>query len=252
MKQLVELNPEQHRDLKVNRDITMQVAKGQHLIGLKVTEVAQAITCFPVFFARGSVATDWTISAITGIELNKNLFVVDEAWDAIYQPSGMKTYPFYLMQSSRHEKGYTIGIDEAGDGFTADGEPVFDDKGKASLMLSAVTAQLQDNVKNEILTYNFCQHIDQLGLLKAIDVLVHHVDDTITTLTGLHTIDEEKLTDLSTEQFEELRNKGYLAPIYGLLMSLYQLNGLIRRHNLLEGVKLVKQVTMEVTKEPTL
>lgn len=251
MSELVELTPEQHSGLKLDRDMMMKVANGQHLIGLKVTEVAQAITCFPVFFTRGSVASDWTISAITGIELQNNLFVVDGEWDAIYQPNGMKTYPFYLMNSPRDKNGYTIGIDENSAAFVEDGEPVFDDKGKPSLMLSAVTSQLNEDVKNEIRSYKFCQEIEKHGLLKPMDVLIHYVDETVTTLTGLHTVDEEKLQELSAEIFAEFRSNGYLAPLYGMLMSLYQLNALIRKHNLLVGVKLVKQVTMEVSKDPT-
>ncbi|MGK0373798.1 MAG: hypothetical protein ACJA2E_000266 [Arenicella sp.] len=250
MTKLVELTPGQHGELKVASDAALTVAKGQHLIGLKVTEVAQAITCFPVFFTRASVAGDWAISAITGIELNNNLFIVDDAWDAIYQPTGMKTFPFYLMNSSRDENGYTIGIDENSKAFTEDGKPIFDDKGKASLMLSAVAAQLDEDVKNEVRSYKFCQEMEKLGLMKAMDVLVHHVDESVTTLTGLHTVNEDKLQGLTEQEFENLRGLGYLAPLYGMLMSMYQLNALIRRHNLVQGAKLVKQVTMEVSKDP--
>lgn len=251
MTQLVQLTPDRHGDLKVSPGIALAVAKKQHLVGLKVTEVAQAITCFPVFFTRGSIAGDWAISAITGVELQNNLFVVDGEWDAIYQPSGMKTYPFYLMNSPRDEGGYTIGINENSSAFTDDGEPIFDDKGKASLMLSTITAQLDADVNNEIRSYKFCQEIDKLGLMKAMDVLIHYADETVITLTGLHTVDEEKLAELSSESFAELRSNGYLAPLYALLISLYQLNALIRRHNIVEGAKQIKQVTMEVSKDPT-
>jgi hypothetical protein len=251
MTRLVELTPEQHGELKVASNAAIKVAKNQHLIGVKITEVAQAITCFPVFFTRGSVAGDWSLSAITGIELGNNLFIVDGAWDAIYQPTGMKTFPFFLMNSPRDKNAYTIGIDESSKSFTADGEPVFDDKGKASLMLSAVTAQLEEDVQNEIRSYKFCLEMEKLGLMKAMDILVHYVDETVTTLTGLHTVDEEKLQSLTEKEFEDLRSLGYLAPLYGMLMSMYQLNDLIRRHNLVEDVKPVKQVTMEVSKAPT-
>jgi hypothetical protein len=82
------------------------------------------------------------------------------------------------------------------------------------------------------------------------DVLVHHVDESVTTLTGLHTVNEDKLQGLTEQEFENLRGLGYLAPLYGMLMSMYQLNALIRRHNLVQGAKLVKQVTMEVSKDP--
>lgn len=242
---LVELDPSQHADLKVDRSHAIEVAKEQHLIGLKVTEIAQAISCFPVFFSRASESSDWTISAVTSILMQRNLFVVDDQWDAIFQPSGLKTYPFYLMDSPRKEKAYTIGIDPNNAAFCAHGEALFDEQGKASDMLMGITQQLDADMKSEVLSYKFCQRIEQLELFKAIDVLVHHVDDSVTALTGLHTIDEEKLQSLAAADLAALASDGLLAPMYAMLMSMFQLNQLIRRHNLLDQVKLIKQVTME-------
>ena len=73
----------------------------------------------------------------------------------------MKTFPFHLMNSPREEGGYTVGIDENSKAFTENGEPVFDDKGKASLFLSSVTAQLEEDVKNELRSHRFCQEMEK-------------------------------------------------------------------------------------------
>ena len=77
----------------------MAIAKKQHVISLKVTEVSKAVSCFPVFLTRVTDKGDWAISAVTSFEVESNLFVKDNAWDASYLPTGMQTYPFFLMNS---------------------------------------------------------------------------------------------------------------------------------------------------------
>lgn len=252
MAELKELNPSDHGDLKVALNSAVKVAENQHLINLKVSEVGHAITNFPVFFTKVTNDTDWALSAITSFELNANLFVKDNTWQGSYQPTGMQTYPFFLMNSPDKEGEFTMGIEESNDAFSKEeGEPLFDENGKASVYLSRLTAQLQSDINNEIHTYQFTKKLDELGMLKPMDLLVQYADGAINTLKGLHTIDEEKLQNLDLEAIDDLRNTGYLGPVYGLLMSIFQLNAMIKRHNDFDGLKKVVQVKLEVPKDPT-
>ena len=250
MTELVELTPSKHAALRVVYNSALELAKKQHTINVRVTEVGQAVSSFPIFMTRVESSGGWVLSAIMALETGINLFVEDGEWQATYRPTAMQTYPFQLIKSPRDEKNYTIGIDEQSTAFSEeDGEALFDEENKASLYLSRVSALLEANIKNDIQTYEFTQKIEDLGLVKAIDVLVEYDNGATNTLKGLHTLDEEKLKSLSSEHFVELRNKGYLAPMYAMLTSVFQLNLLLRKHNELDSSSKVKQIRMDPAKD---
>lgn len=253
MAELVELSSKTHADLKLVENCALMEAKTQHVIGLKVSEVGMAASSFPLFFTKNSQTGDWAISAVSGLELNTNLFIEDDYWDATYLPTIMQTYPFYLMKSERDEGSYTIGIDEENKAFSkTKGKPLFESSGKASIMLSGITTMLEEDIKNQIHTHQYSKALDELGLIKGMNVLVQYSDGNTNTLQGLYTPDEEKLQSMSIEDLDALRQKGYLAPIYSMLISIYQLNTMILRNNRLDGTRKIKQVQLEATKpEPS-
>ncbi len=249
MAELIELSLEEHGDFKLDPNAAVEVAKRSHIMSLRVVEVSRAGCEMPVFLSKSSDTGDWLISAITSYEVEKNLMVYDDKWQGIYQPSAMSTYPFFLMAHPTEEKKYTIGIDPENSAFSKDkGEALFED-GKAGMMLSRITATLQEDMRNDLHTFQFCKHISELGLIKEMDVAVTYADGRVNTLKGLNTIDEEKLAGLSEEQFKELREKNYLPPLYSFLTSLYQMNRLIRLHNDHSSGEKITQVQLAVPKD---
>ena len=60
-------------------------------------------------------------------------------------------------------------------------------------------------------------------------------------------LDEDKLKALTAEQLAELNKNGYLVPMHATLVSVFQVNALIRRHNA-AGLSPVRQVKLEVSK----
>lgn len=250
MAELTELTSEAHGALKIRPNCAIDVAATQHVIGVRVTEVAQCVCSFPVFLSRVSESGQWVLSAISSLEVGKSLFVEDGQWQGSYMPAGMQTYPLFLMRKAEDENSYTVGIDEQSDALShKEGESLFDDQGKATLMLEKMTKQLETNLKNDYLTYQFAQKIEDMGLAKSVNVLVAYTDGSVNTLQGLHTIDEDKVQDLSEETISDLHKKGYLAAIYGLLMSIHQLNQLILRHNKLPDSKKISQIKLQLPRD---
>ncbi len=246
---LTELSLEKHANLKMDPKGVLTVAKSQHIINLKVSEVGMAASSFPIFLSRPAGGADWVLSAINSFELESNLFVENDTWTATHTPIGMQTYPFFLMRSERDEKSFTIGIDEENSVFSeTQGEALFED-GKASLRLSQATAQLELEVKHDVHTYQFAKRIEELGLIKDIDLKVHYKSGLVNTLKGLCTIDEQALYDLDAEAFAGLRKEGYVMPLYVMLASIYQFNSLIKIHNRLTPEKAILQVKLETPKE---
>ena len=247
MAKLKVLSAAEHSHLRLVPKRVLDVVRTQHLINIRVNEVGMAASCFPTFISRPDQSGNWVLSAVTGLELGKNLYVGDQQWEAFYQPSSMQTYPFHLMKSPKDDKKFTIGFDKNADAFSEqEGEHLFSGDKKASLYLSRITALLEANIKNDIQSFEFTQRLSELGLIKEISIIVEYEGGAVKNLSGLHTIDEDKLQALSNSDFASLRSKGYLAPIYALMFSVFQLNALMQKHNLrAEGVAMT-QIKLEV------
>lgn len=217
---------------------------------IQAAEAGHAVCSFPVFFSRSPSTGGWALSVVTSLEAGHNLFVQDDRWTAAYAPAGMQTYPLFLMQAESDENAYAVGVIGHDDVLSTDkGEALFDAKGNATIYLDKVVKLLEAGIENETQTRLLAQCLEELDLLKAINVNVHYEDGGIQTITGLHTIDEDRLQSMTPEQLDELNKKGYLILAHALLLSIFQLNVLVRKNNLVDGNKQVKQVKLEVARD---
>jgi len=247
MSELVVLSSENHKNYKIVEHADIHFAQQQHLLNVRVNELGQAVTSFPVFLMKDNQSGVWRLSAIASFEVGRSLFVKDNQWLATYKPSSMQSFPFFLMRSPDDGKSYTVGIDEKSSAFSQDeGEAIFETSGKAGVRLSQATKALQTAVQYDINTYQFGHDLYQLGLIKPINIILQRDGGKNETLQGLCTIDEDKFNSLSTEQLTMLKDKGYLMPIHALLLSIYQLNTLVRRNNDDSSFSAIAQVKLEV------
>ncbi len=250
MSELVELSSTQHQGLKVRVNCGVEVAATQQIVKLRVNEVGRAAGNFPIFFTRGAQDGALVLSALTSFESQQNMFVKDGQWQSTYQPTAIKTFPFFLMRSKSDEKNYTIGIDEKNQVFSKEhGELLFEGNGKASMHLSRAKVLLEADIQNDIHTFQFGKELEQMGLLKSIDLVVQYQDGTNQSITGLITIDEDKINTLSAEQLHGLNQQGYLVQIHALLISIYQLNSIIQKQNSHIDLPKVAQLKIEVAKD---
>jgi hypothetical protein len=250
MSELVELSSTQHQGLKVRVNCGVEVAATQQIVKLRVNEVGRAAGNFPIFFTRGAQDGALVLSALTSFESQQNMFVKDGQWQSTYQPTAIKTFPFFLMRSKSDEKSYTIGIDEKNQVFSKEhGELLFEGNGKASIHLSRAKVLLEADIQNDIHTFQFGKELEQIGLLKSIDLVVQYQDGTNQSITGLITIDEDKINTLSAEQLHGLNQQGYLVQIHALLISIYQLNSIIQKQNSRIDLPKVAQLKIEVAKD---
>ncbi|MFT6989673.1 MAG: hypothetical protein ACJASL_001646 [Paraglaciecola sp.] len=252
MTELVELNSKKHQELRVKPNCTIALATTQQIMKLRVTEASKAVTSFPVFFTRDQRTGGWVLSALTSLENGSNLFVKQHQWECAFQPSSMQTYPLFLMQSEQQKNNFTIGVMEQSDAFSKElGEPLFDTNGRPSLYLSRMQKLLEADIKNDIQTMKFSQKLVELNLLKSISLSIHYQDDSVQNLNGLHSINEDTLHSLSAQQLDELNKLGYLIPIHAMLISIFQLNSLVKKNNELQSLKAIKQLKIEVARDRT-
>lgn len=250
MPEFVELSNTAHKHLKVDPQSSIKFVEGQQIMRVRVAEVAQAATNFPIVFTRNGRDGSWVLSILTSLTQQHNSFVKNGEWQASFLPSTMQTHPLYLINSGKDENTYTIGIDEHSDAFSVDqGESLFDDKGAPTLYLSRIKARLEADIKRDMETFHFTQKLEQLALLKPIDLNIQLATGGAQKLAGLYVLDEAKLKQLSGEQLAELNGAGYLVPMHAMLISLFQMNTLINRNNAQNPENKVTKLKMEVAKD---
>lgn len=252
MATLKALSPDAHRTLKLKSDNGISYAKKAHMLSLRVTEVAQATVDFPVFISRmgnGSMS----LSALTSFEPGKNLFVSKGEWISSFTPTAMKTYPIFLMKPKKGNSEPVMGIDEGSEALsTTEGQAIFDSKGKLSLPLKQLKTQLMEDSRNIVHTAQFFETLTSYGLVVPIDMSLNYSDGKTNRVRGLSMIHEDKFQSLSAENLADLRDRGYLAPIYAMLFSVFQLNALIRRNNQVDDIGHIKSINLEVSKDTRL
>ena len=249
MATLTALTSSEHSNLKLKVMSGIIFAQNAHMLPLRVTEVAQATVDFPVMMSRMSNGT-MSLSALTSFEPNKNLFVSGGEWVSSFKPVAMRTYPFFLMKAEDGSAKPVLGIDGDSEALSEEkGEALFDKKGKLSLAVKQLQAQLMEDSKNMVHTFQFFETLEKFGLIRSVDLALNYADGQTNRIRGLSMIHEDNLQILSSEHLTELRDKGYLAPIYAMLFSVFQLNALIRRNNQIKGVAPIKNINLEVSKD---
>lgn len=247
MAELTALEAETHGDLRIDPQAVLELASRQHIFNLRANEIGKACSSFPIFVTRDPETGDLAFSAMSAFEPNSNLFISDGKWDAVYMPAAMQTYPLFLMQAPGSEKGHAVGVDETAAGLSREqGDRLFDDKGKATPMLTRLSGLLDADIRHNLQTREFLRRIEALDLITSVDLKIEYRNGQVNTITGLNSINETKLTELTGETLQEFHQKGYLLALHALLVSSFQLNGMIQRQE--TGDQAVTAVRLEVSK----
>lgn len=253
MTELTKIDDITHRNLKVDTGCSINLAKTSHVLNLNVTEIGKAISSFPVFLTKNTHTGSWALSALTSFKQGHSLFVENGQWTATYQPTNVQTYPFYLVQSEGDPEKFSVGFDASNPAFSESaGEPLFGEDGKPSELLQKISAILEADIQHGTQTYQFARRLEELGVIKAINIIVTYSDGTTQTLQGLHTLDEDKLKLIDAEPLVELNKNGYLTVMHAMLTSIYQLNSLIKRQSTRDDVDDISQIKLEVARDASI
>jgi hypothetical protein len=109
---------------------------------------------------------------------------------------------------------------------------LYEADGKESELLANVQNSLGRLYENEKMTENFIKELEQNDLLQELELNVDLASGEKKKLTGLYTINEEKIKLLSDEKVIDFHKRGLFVPIYAMLGSLGQINRLVQLRNL--------------------
>ncbi|MFC7475625.1 SapC family protein [Dankookia sp. GCM10030260] len=212
------LTPERHAKLRV-RDAGFGFAAQASAIPLVAEEFAVAARTLPIVF--GAQAPHLPV-ALCGLASGSNLYVTEGGgWKpGAYVPAYLRRVPFFLVRSAPASDQLVLCIDShAPQVSETEGAPLFDAEGKATPQLDRALAFTRSVEEGMLRTRGITERLNQLGLLKPAVVQFPHHGKPL-RVDGFFAVDRPALAALPAEQFIELRDKGWLEPIYAHLLSI--------------------------------
>jgi len=100
-----------------------------------------------------------------------------------------------------------------------------------SVALKSRQQFLSDLANSEVQNQRFIKQLQENDLLEEIQVMVNYTSGQKRNVTGILSVSEKKLLELSDEKVLAMHKAGYLGAIYSVMLSLGQLNRLVELSN---------------------
>jgi hypothetical protein len=117
---------------------------------------------------------------------------------------------------------------------------LFDDAGKPSEMMERVKRYLAELQQMEKFTQEFCHFLAEHNMFTPLNMKVRQQDE-IKNITGCYVVNEERLGSISDEGFLNFRKQQFLPAIYAHLISLAQIERLLKFKEQTEGAEPTEQ-----------
>lgn len=227
-----------HGKLKVKPNPGFAHAKDRHLVAVNVAELGITSSNFPVVLVQNPRDQRYMLAAMLGLKGGENIYYGEEFWESCYVPLAVQRHPFVVGYDDRSDQDNQLAACIEVDSPCVsenDGIALYNADGTPTDMLRSVQQMLGMMFESGKFTDQFIQKLDELKLITPFELILQAQTGDMNRITGMFTIDEKKLKALSAEQLKDLQNRDFLAPCHLMLVSLYQLNQLIRRRNRLGG-----------------
>lgn len=232
------LSREKHGDWRIEPTRSYAFTAQTNSVYIAGTEFTRAVKEYPIVFAQGADNTVFPV-ALLGLKNKQNLFVDGKGnWQAAYIPAYVRRYPFILAETSQDgETNFTVCLDEAYTGFTRNnskGQPLFDEAGEQSELLRHSMEFLKEYQQHIVLTNRFCSNLQSFDLLETVRADITLPDGEQQALGGFLCVSRNRLKQLQPEQLTQLVQSDQMEWLYAHLLSLSNLDTLLRRGNMSE------------------
>jgi hypothetical protein len=230
---IVPLNSERHRALRVQTRVSAQLGDNQRFVSVIAGEFPFLVPHFPIFFTKDANTGRFYCGAMLGFDEGENLFLDDDS--AVYRPLNLQRGPFFAVGGD-----LAIDLDSPRVG---SGEALFKESGEPTSYLESIMGAMRDLRPGLERTNAFIDGLMTLKLIAPIDIKVSFDDGTSRDLQGLYSISQDTLKNLPDKDVLDLFRKGYMHLIYLMIASLKQVPVLARRKNgrLLKGTEGLSQ-----------
>lgn len=227
------LNPEQHAGLGVKQiDEPFGFLRTAHAIPVTVTEFGMASAAYPIIF----VGDDYTPVAVMGVRQGQNLFVRPDGQTEpdFYVPAFVRRYPFVFANDDQGDR-LLLCIDRDAPMVTNQPDVPLFENGEPSAFTQNAIEFCKEFERQRRSTTEFTAIVKRFGLFEQKSVAFQPRDaqgnpqGEQQKIADYWAIDENKLNELSDEQFKELRTNGALGAIYAHMISLLNWQRVIQR-----------------------
>jgi hypothetical protein len=233
MANFVAIKKEKHQNLKVSQKRNLAHVANQHIITITAAEYAQASASFPIVLVKNPDSPRYRSVAMLGLEAGENLYIQDEKWSGLTVPQSIGMAPFALGLDPDKENTLTACVDVDSEFVGEDKDlALFEAEGKESELLTNVQNSLGRLYESEKMTENFIKELEENDLLQELELKIDLSTGEKKKLTGLFTINEDKIKSLADDKVLDFHKRGLFVPIYAMLGSLGQINRLVQLRNL--------------------
>lgn len=228
-KKIVPFNAQAHENKKLKPVDNYSFAKNSYIASMVVSELNRAAPHYPIVFLKEN-EEQFGVYALLGLQQGENLFVTEDGkWDAGYIPAIIRRYPFALGKGGE-ENQFLICLDEESEFLNeTEGEPLVQE-GKPGQVVEKAKQYLSELYRLSELTKRFCQDLIDRDLLMPLNMQVRKGGgEAAQTIAGCYGVNEKNLTEMPDEKFLELRKNGTLPLIYAHLISLTNVESLVRK-----------------------
>ncbi|MDX1570118.1 MAG: SapC family protein [Xanthomonadales bacterium] len=226
-----------HKDLRVNKIYRPGGPYDVNVARVFPVEFRQVQMDYPLFFVKNKESGHFETVALLGFDQGENLFLDKNGWDAAHIPLSIQRQPLLIGFQEQVDDGVprrvpVVHIDlDHPEVSETEGEPLFLPHGGESPWLEQMSSVLHAIQQGHETSQSFSELLVGLELIESLTVKVEFVDGSKHSLTGLYTINEDKLAGLGAKALEVLHQKGHLFDVYMLLASLPNVGELIKRKN---------------------
>jgi hypothetical protein len=225
MTQIVPLNSETHRSLKVDARASATYGDNQRFVEVMVSEFPHLVVHYPILFSKDPRTGQFYCGAMLGFDEGENVFLEEWTEREFYRPLSLQRMPFYA-----HGPDLAIDLDHARVG-VEEGKLLFTEKGQPTRYLESIMYAFRSLDSGLEVTRLFIARLIELKLIEPVDIEAEFDDGTTRKCVGLYTVNQETLSKLPDATVLELFRRDFLRLIYLMIASLKQFPILARKKN---------------------
>lgn len=230
MTNIVRLNNETHRALRVQAAAAARYGDNQRFVPVITSEFPHLVVHYPILLSKDAVTGAFYCGAMLGFDEGENLFLKEGEGHVGYRPLNLQRMPFYasgddLAIDLDHPRVTDAGVP------TAQCQSVFTEQGEPSRYLRSILAAFGELTPGVERTKQFIETLIEHALIEPVEFDLEFDDGSALQVTGLYTIAQDRLRELSDPTVVQLFRRGYLKLIHLMIGSLKQVSVLAQRKN---------------------
>ncbi|HEX4894908.1 MAG TPA: SapC family protein [Solimonas sp.] len=221
-----------HRHLRVHTERSALRGDACQFALALPAEFRQLQAHFPIVFQLVDGDAGFQPIALFGLEEGQNLFLVDDGWEATVMPMAMQRDPFLIGHSPDGSLQLHIDLDSPRIVHRDEGEvgtALFLEHGGFSEYLDHIVQLMEHLHAHASHLPAFIRALTDHQLLEPFVIDLETPGGDPIRLSGLYTVNEDRLLSLSGATLETLARAGHLTPMFMQIASLAQLPVLAHR-----------------------